>query len=39
MILFFPTIDKEGISTILHLGDAFDNRTGINFAALFLGKE
>ena len=36
--IFFPTIDKEGISTILHLGDAFDNRTGINFAALSWAK-
>ena len=37
--IFFPTIDKEGISTILHLGDAFDNRTGINFAALSWAKD
>ena len=36
--IFFPTIDKEGIDTILHLGDAFDNRTGINFAALSWAK-
>ena len=36
--IFFPTIDKEGINTILHLGDAFDNRTGINFAALSWAK-
>jgi len=36
--VFFPTIDKEGIDTILHLGDAFDNRTGINFAALSWAK-
>ena len=36
--IFFPTIDEEGISTILHLGDAFDNRTGINFAALSWAK-
>ncbi len=36
--VFFPTIDKEGISTILHLGDAFDNRTGVNFGALSWAK-
>ena len=36
--VFFPTIDKGGISTILHLGDAFDNRTGVNFGALSWAK-
>jgi len=37
--IFFPTIDEEGIDTILHLGDAFDNRTGINFGALSWAKD
>ncbi len=37
--IFFPTIDKEGIDTILHLGDAFDNRTAVNFAALSWSKD
>jgi len=37
--IFFPTLDKEGISTIVHMGDAFDNRTGINFGALSWAKD
>ena len=37
--IFFPTIDKEGIDTILHLGDAFDNRTAVNFGALSWSKD
>ena len=22
--IFFPTLDKEGIKTVIHMGDAFD---------------
>ena len=37
--VFFPTLEKEGITTIVHMGDAFDNRTGINFGALSWAKD
>ena len=36
--VFFPTIDKEGIKTIIHMGDAFDSRKGIDFSALSWAK-
>ncbi|QGT54539.1 recombination-related endonuclease [Synechococcus phage B3] len=32
--IFFPTLEKEGIDTIIHLGDAFDNRKLIDFDGL-----
>jgi predicted phosphodiesterase len=32
--VFFPTLEKEGITTVLHLGDAFDNRKSIDFWGL-----
>lgn len=32
--IFFPTLEKENIKTILHLGDAFDNRRIIDFDGL-----
>ena len=32
--VFFPTLDKEGITTVIHMGDAFDSRKGIEFKAL-----
>jgi DNA repair exonuclease SbcCD nuclease subunit len=32
--IFFPTLEKEGIDTIIHMGDAFDNRKGIDFWGL-----
>lgn len=31
--VFFPTLDKYKITTLLDLGDTFDNRKGIDFAA------
>jgi len=37
--VFFPTLEKEGITTIIDMGDTFDNRTGINFAALAWAKD
>ena len=36
--VFFPTLDKEGIKTIIHMGDVFDSRKGIDFSALSWAK-
>ena len=36
--IFFPTIEKEGITTIVDMGDTFDSRKGIDFAALSWAK-
>ncbi len=36
--IFFPTLDKEGITTVIHMGDAFDSRKGIEFKALDWAK-
>ena len=36
--IFFPTIDAEGIDTIIHMGDAFDSRKGIDFTSLDWAK-
>ena len=36
--VFFPTIDKNNIKTIIHMGDCFDNRKSIDFKALSWGK-
>ena len=36
--IFFPTLDKEGIDTVIHMGDAFDSRKGIDFKALDWSK-
>lgn len=35
---FFPTIDAEGVSAIVHLGDTFDKRKQINFNTLYQSK-
>jgi len=32
--VFFPTLEKEQIDTIIHMGDAFDNRKHIEFWGL-----
>ena len=37
--IFFPTIEKEGITTIVDMGDTFDSRKGIDFAALSWAKK
>ena len=37
--IFFPTIEKEGIDTIIDMGDTFDSRKGIDFAALSWAKK
>lgn len=36
---FFPTIDEQGIRTVLILGDTFDRRKYVNFYALQRAKE
>ena len=36
---FFPILDREGVSTVLHLGDTFDRRKYTNFNTLKLAKE
>ena len=33
--VFFPTLEKEGITTIVDMGDTFDSRKGIDFAASY----
>jgi DNA repair exonuclease SbcCD nuclease subunit len=37
--IFFPTLKKNKIKTVIHLGDAFDNRKGIDYWALDWAKE
>ena len=37
--VFFPTLKEEGITTIIDMGDTFDNRTGINFSSLKWAKD
>ncbi len=36
---FFPILDRENVSTILHLGDVFDRRKYANYNSLKLAKE
>lgn len=37
--VFFPTLEKEGITTVIDMGDTFDNRKGIDFSALSWAKD
>lgn len=37
--VFFPTILKEGITTIIDMGDTFDNRRSIDLWSLKWAKE
>jgi len=37
--IFFPYLEKNNIDTVIHLGDAFDNRKGIDYWALKWAKE
>lgn len=37
--VFFPTLKEEGITTIVDMGDTFDNRTGVNFSSLKWAKD
>ena len=32
--IFFPTLEKEGITTVFDLGDTFDNRKSVDFNTL-----
>lgn len=32
--IFFPTLEKEGVEAVIHMGDAFDNRKAIDFWGL-----
>ena len=36
--VFFPYLESMGITTVIHLGDAFDSRKGIDFSALSWAK-
>ena len=37
--VFFPTLEKECITTIVDMGDTFDSRKGIDFSALTWSKD
>jgi DNA repair exonuclease SbcCD nuclease subunit len=37
--IFFPTLEKEGITTVVDMGDTFDSRKGIDFSALAWAKD
>ena len=37
--IFFPSLKKNKIKTVIHLGDAFDSRKGIDYWALDWAKE
>ena len=36
--IFFPTLIKEGIITIIDMGDTFDSRKGVDFVSLEWAK-
>ena len=37
--IFFPTLEKEGITAVIDMGDTFDSRKGIDFSALAWAKD
>ena len=37
--VFFPTLQREGITTVVDMGDTFDSRKGIDFSALAWAKD
>ena len=37
--IFFPTLENRKIKTVIHLGDAFDSRKGVDYWALDWAKE
>ena len=37
--IFFPTLEREGISTVIDMGDTFDIRKSIDFSALQWAKD
>ena len=36
--VFFPTLEEQGITTIIHMGDAFDSRKSIDYQSLEWAK-
>ena len=36
--VFFPTLEAEGINTVIHMGDAFDSRKSIDYQSLEWAK-
>ncbi|ANS04872.1 DNA repair exonuclease [uncultured Mediterranean phage] len=36
--VFFPTIEREGITTVIDMGDTFDSRKGVDFSCLGWAK-
>ena len=32
--VFFPTLEEQGITTVVHMGDAFDSRKSIDIKVL-----
>jgi UDP-2,3-diacylglucosamine pyrophosphatase LpxH len=36
--VFFPTLEEQGITTVVDMGDTFDSRKGIDFSALSWSK-
>jgi DNA repair exonuclease SbcCD nuclease subunit len=36
--VFFPTLEENGITTVIDMGDTFDSRKGIDFSALAWAK-
>ena len=36
--IFFPTLEKEGITTVVDMGDTFDSRKGVDFSCLGWAK-
>ena len=37
--VFFPTLEKEGIDTVIHMGDIFDSRKSIDYQSLEWSKQ
>jgi len=37
--VFFPTLEEQGITTIIDMGDTFDSRKGIDFSSLAWAKD
>ena len=36
--IFFPTLEQQGIDTVIHMGDAFDSRKSIDYQSLEWSK-
>ena len=37
--IFFPALEQHGITTVIHMGDAFDNRRSIDLQSLEWAKQ